>query len=243
MSAGLSNDEIEDKYFLQGHVEILSILNELAHRREPVSVYFNNGQQFILTILLSARDDGLVFDMGGDEKANALLAKAKSCTFLTYPDGIRVQFSGINPERFMWGDEAAFWVEIPKHVIRLQRRDSYRITLPISHPLSAQFFNHDHVLLHTWEVNNLSAGGFNVITDRHAKFKVGDRISEVHIQLDSKSFIKCATIVRHITPKDFSGSEKIIIGMSFVDLSHAMDIAIQRAITHIEYERHKLLGQ
>jgi uncharacterized protein YecE (DUF72 family) len=44
MSAGLSNDEIEDKYFLQAHVEFLSKLNELAHRREPIYVYFNNGQ-------------------------------------------------------------------------------------------------------------------------------------------------------------------------------------------------------
>jgi c-di-GMP-binding flagellar brake protein YcgR len=77
----------------------------------------DNGQEFIITILLSARDDGLVFDMGGDEKANRLLASAKNCTFLTYSDGIKVQFSCTKPQRFLWGNEEAFWVEIPTYVI------------------------------------------------------------------------------------------------------------------------------
>lgn len=242
MSVGLSNDEIEDKYFLQGHVEILSILNELAHKREPVSVYFNHGEQFILTILLSARDDGLVFDMGGDEKANKLLAKAKNCTFVTYPDGIRVQFSGITPERFDWGGADAFWVELPKHVVRLQRRESYRIELPISYPLSVQLFKHEHELLHSWNLHDISIGGFSVSTSALPSIRVGEKISEIYIKLDHKSFVQCPAIVRHITTNNAREKDQFIVGFSFVDLPHVMDVGIQRIITHIEYERHKLLG-
>jgi len=70
MSASLSNEQIEDKFFLLGQREILGILNDLAHRREPVTVYFNEGREFIVTLILSARDDGLVFDIGGDARAN-----------------------------------------------------------------------------------------------------------------------------------------------------------------------------
>lgn len=244
MSAGLSNDEIEDKYFLQGHVEILSILNELAHRREPVSVYFNNGQQFILTILLSARDEGLVFDMGGDEKANRLLANANSCTFLTFPDGIKVQFTGIHPQRFLWGNEEAFWVEIPQHVIRLQRRESYRITLPLSHPISVQLFKHNQETSIKCSIHNLSVGGFCILMNDLSvtnQFKVNELIESAQIELSNQNQLQCPVIVRYISKNNHLLSEKIQIGFSFVQLSHAMDVAIQRTITQIEYERHKLL--
>lgn len=243
MSAGLSNDEIEDKYFLQGHVEILSILNELAHRREPVSVYFNNGQQSILTILLSARDDGLVFDMGGVEKTNRLLTNANNCTFLTFPDGIKVQFSGLNPRRFQWGNEDAFWVEIPKYVIRLQRRESYRIDLPISHPLSAQLSQFDQTSIANWPIYNLSVGGFCVIVNDAGRLKVNDYIECAQIQLNNTNQLQCPVVVRHISKKIHHHSEKIQIGFSFFQLPHVMDIAIQRTIIHIEYERHKLLAK
>lgn len=243
MSVGLSNDEIEDKYFLQGRVEILSILNELAHRREPVSVYFNNGQQFILSILLSARDDGLVFDMGGDEKENRALSNANNCTFLTYPDGIKVQFSGTNPQRFLWGNEEAFWVDIPTHVIRLQRRESYRITLPLSHPISAQLIQHDSKKLASWSIYNLSVGGFCVLVNSAPSLKVNDIIQCAQIQLSNNHLLECPVIVRHISKKIHLSSEKIQIGFSFVELPHAMDVAIQRTIIQVEYERHKLMAK
>ena len=243
MTASLSNEQIEDKYFLLSRVEILSVLNELAHRREPVSVYFNGGQHFILTVLLSARPDGLVFDLGGDEKANLLLARTPQCVFMAFPDGIKVQFTGLNPERFMRGEQEAFWVPIPERVVRLQRRDSFRIQLPIAKPIQAKLINEAIEILGAWAIHDLSVAGFSVIMLGEPTLKVGDTLPQANLNIASKSPLSCPVVVRHITQIERTKLGKFQVGFSFIELPHAMDIAIQKTILNIEYERHKLLGK
>jgi c-di-GMP-binding flagellar brake protein YcgR len=243
MSASLSNQEIEDKYFLLGKMEILTLLNDLAHRREPVSVYFNGGQDFILSMLLSAKPDGLVFDMGGDDKANARLEKSDQCVFLAEPDGIRVQFSAIEPKRFWWGDEEAFWVPLPERIVRMQRRDSYRNELPVVNTIKVKLSDENGANLGDWPLHNLSVGGLgaNVVGEPH--INIGDSIAHVVIWISEKKRLDCVGVVRHISVIDRQGKGRYRVGIEFKDLPHAMEVAIQRYIIKIEFERRKLLAK
>ncbi len=243
MSASLTDQEIEDRFFLLGQVEILSVLNDLAHRREPVSVYFNGGQSFILTVILSARPDGLVFDLGGDPNMNRQLEKTKSCVFMAFPEGIRVQFSGQNPQRFMWGDDEAFWVPIPERIVRLQRREYYRNLLPISQDIKAKLHDADGNEIACWRIHDLSVGGFGVVTEGEPPLRLGDTVPQVWITLNPKTHIHCPVAIEHITFIEKTKLGKFQIGFRFLNLSHAMDIAIQKTILQIEYERHRLLGK
>lgn len=243
MSASLSNDEIEDKYFLLSQIEILSILNDLAHKREGVTLYFDGGQHFILTAILSARPDGLVFDLGGDPKSNRLLEKAKQCVFIANPDGIRVQFSGQNPQRFLWGGDDAFWIPLPDRVIRLQRRESYRIVVPSAARIRVKLSDIDAKLIADWPVHDLSVSGCGIIVDQPPSFAVGDEIFQAWVTLPNNLNVHCPVIVKHISFLGKARSGKYQVGFSFVNLSHTMDVAIQKTILNIEYERHRLLGQ
>ena len=243
MSVSFSNAEIEDKFFLLGQREILGILNELAHRREPVTVYFNEGREFIVTLVLSAREDGLVFDIGGDARANKLLEKASSCVFLATPDGIRVQFSGVNPQRFTWGDQDAFWVPIPQRVVRMQRREYFRNQLPIVDPLKVRLYDEQGQTLAYWPIFDLCVGGFSVQMSGPPELKVQDRIAKVHIVLGIRNVVRSEGIVRHVTQIEKNKQGKYRIGISFDKLPHDMDVAIQRHINQLEYERRKLLSK
>ncbi len=242
MSASLSNEEIEDKYFLLGQVDILSVLNGLAHRRETVTVYFNSGQQFILTAILSARPDGLVFDLGGDTRINRLFEKAQQCTFVAFPDGIRVQFSGLAPQRFLWGDSEAFWVPIPERIIRLQRRNSYRVIVPFAQKMKTHLWNQQHQLILESTVHDLSVTGFGIIIEGAHTVTVDTPIANAVIELPNKNILESPAWVRHVTSLDRSGNGKFLLGLSFNALSHNMDVQAQKAILNIEYERHRLLG-
>jgi c-di-GMP-binding flagellar brake protein YcgR len=241
MTTSLSNDQIEDKFFLLGKMEKLNILNDLAHRREPVTVYFNGGNDFILTILLAARPDALVFDLGGDERSNIALARSPSCTMIAMPDGIRVQFTGQNPERFMWGDQEAFWVPLPERVVRLQRRDTFRNQLPIANPIKVRLYDEQESRLAEWNLRDLSVGGFGAFVDGPPMLKVGDRIAHARIQIDAKHNVDCVCIVRHISLIDKSKQGRYQVGCSFEKLPHSMEVAVSRLIINIEYERHRLL--
>ncbi|MBC3920446.1 flagellar brake protein [Undibacterium sp. CY18W] len=241
MSASYSNDEIEDKFFLLGQREILGALNELAHRREPVTVYFNDGKQFIVTMILSARSDGLVFDVGGDAGSNKRLEQAKTCVFLAFPDGIRVQFSGVDPQPFTWGDQDAFWVPIPKRVVRMQRREYFRNQLPIIDPLMVKLYDDKGQMIANWPIYDLSVGGLSVQLTGAPELKLQDRVAKMLIVLGARNIVHCEGVVRHITSLDRTTSGKHRVGLSFQKLPHDMDVAIQKHINQLEYERRKLL--
>lgn len=240
MSASYSNDEIEDKFFLLGQREILGALNELAHRREPVTVYFNDGKDFIVTMILSARSDGLVFDIGGDARSNKLLEQARTCVFLALPEGIRVQFSGTDPQRFKWGDQDAFWVPIPKRIIRMQRREYFRNQLPIVDPLMVKLYDDKGQMTAEWPIYDLSVGGLSVQLNSPPDLKLQERVAKMLIVLGAKNIVHCEGVVRHITPMDRVKAGKHRVGISFQKLPHNMDVAIQKHINQLEYERHKL---
>jgi c-di-GMP-binding flagellar brake protein YcgR len=241
MSASLSNQEIEDRYFLLGRMEILNVLNELIHRRIPVTVYFNGGKDFILSLLLAARSDALVFDLGSDEKINRLLVKSPSCVFIAFPDGIRVQFSCVEPNRFEWDESDAFWVPLPDRVVRLQRRDNYRNIVPVVNALRVQLANEHGTTLGDWPLHNLSVGGVAATVSGEANFKLADVIAHVVIRISDKKKLDCVGIVRHITQVDRQGKGHSRVGIEFINLPHILEVAIQRYINKIEYERHKLL--
>ncbi len=241
MSASLSDQEIEDRYFLLGRMEILNVLNELIHRRIPVTVYFAGGKDFILSLLLSARSDALVFDLGSDEKTNRLLVKSAGCVFVAFPDGIRVQFSCVDPARFEWDESDAFWAPLPDRVIRLQRRDNYRNIVPVVNALRVQLEDEHDTILGDWPLHDLSVGGVAATISGDPLFKAGDVIAHVVIQISDKKKLDCVGIIRHITQVDRQGKGHSRVGIEFINLPHVMEVAIQRYINKIEYERHKLL--
>lgn len=241
MSASLSDDEIEDRFFLLGKMEILNVLNDLIHRRESVAVYFNGGKEFILTLLLEARSDGLIFDLGGDQRTNKLLGLSPACVFIALPDGIRVQFSGVEPQRFKWGEADAFWVPLPDRVIRLQRRECYRNILPVITALKVKLTNDDGVNLCDWVLHDLSVSGFGATVIGEPRFKSDETVAHVVIALSDKTRLDCSGIIRHISLIDRNGKGRYRVGVKFIDLPHVVEVAIQRYIIKIEYERRKLL--
>ena len=92
-------------------------------------------------------------------------------------------------------------------------------------------------------MHDLSVAGFGIYTEGEPPFKVGDQIPQVTIDIATKSPLFCPVSVKHITFIERTRLGKYQVGFSFVNLPHTMDIAIQKTILNIEYERHKLLGK
>lgn len=238
MLPSLSDDDIEDRYFLLGRMEILSVLNELILRREPVTAYFNAGRDFFQTTLLEARPDALVFDLSGDPFINKRLPGSSSCIFVSSINGIRVQFVGSQPGKFSWGGSDAFWVPLPERVVRVQRRESYRVLLPVAKPLMVKLFADTGALLGEWPAHDLSVGGLGFATVGMPPLEAEQNIARLRLPLPDKSLIECAAQIRHVTPvSERHGETRYRVGVSFTDLPPATAVAIQRLITKIEHQR------
>ncbi|MDF3035036.1 MAG: flagellar brake protein [Paucimonas sp.] len=245
MTPSLSDDEIEDRFFLLGRMEILNVLNDLIHRRETLTVYFNGGSDFIVTTLLEARQDGLVFDLSGDEKANRRLPRSSSCVFVGRLDGVRVQFSSGQAAPISWGGADAFEALLPERVVRLQRRESYRILLPVAKPMMVKLMGSGGKSLGEWPGHDLSVGGVGLTLTGTPEFDVSELLPLIvmEIPMGRQRLINCSACVRHITPEgEHREAPRHRIGLSFENLPPATGVAIQRYIIKIELERRGILA-
>jgi len=244
MTATLTDDEIEDRFFIQNPQQIIAMLGQFIYKSIPVTVQFNNGNDFILTTLLEARRDSLIFDLGGDSQANIRLLKSASCTFLTSVNGIQVQFStpgGV--KQVWWGDADAFAVKLPTRVIRLQRRDAYRITTPVAKNISVllQYNELGSISHEICPIHDLSISGLGVTFPHQPNRETGESIERVTFVLPEQGEIECGGVIRHATNiPDGLHKHSYRMGVIFKNLPRQMEIAIQRYIIAIELIRSKV---
>jgi c-di-GMP-binding flagellar brake protein YcgR len=241
----LTNAEIEDRYYLQGRMEVLGLLHDLIHRREHLNVRFGGGaDDFMMTVLLDARaDDGLIFDIASLDHINKRLLDAKNCIFVGAPDGVRVQFSTGPVVRVSWGGQDAFQVTLPRRAIRLQRRESFRVLTPVVHPLMARAYDESGAVRSEWPVHDISVGGVGLTVGLESGLEAGQRLSKLTLDLADAGRIECGVTVRHVTERSRAASGvKVRAGLRFDGLPRVFDVAIQRYVVHVEHERRRLVA-
>lgn len=238
----LTNAEIEDRFFVEGRMAILGLLHELIHRREHLNVRFGAQRgDFLMTILLAARPEGLIFDIGSIEPTNARLLLAKSCIFVGAPDGVRVQFSTGPAQRVSWGGQDAFLVPLPTRAIRLQRRETFRVATPIVRPLVAYLLGEQGSVLVQAPVHDIAVGGAGLAVGTEFRLEAGAVLPTAVIDLPELGRIQAAATVRHVTELSRAGGGvKRRAGLRFDGLPRAFDIAIQRYVVQVEHDRRRL---
>ncbi len=238
MGESLNIDEIEDRFFVYGRMEILNVLNDLIHRCEPLTVDFGGVSDRLHTRLLEARDTVLIFDLGEDSEANARLLKCQACSFVAYPDGIRVQFAAHQVRQVSWGGSPAFCIPLPERVARVQRQESYRILIAPAQKVVVRLFSSDGAGLGEWPLHDLSVGGLGLAVPEQASLALGKTISRIGFSLPGHGEIECSVALRHATDlvQDQS-NPPYRIGLMFCGLPPAMGVAIQRYIIEQEHER------
>lgn len=101
---------------------------------------FGDGSQdFLATTLLDVNPEfeELVFDCGSDPVANGRLQRAESLEFVTALEQIRIQFSTHAAEPTIHERLPALRVRLPESIVRLQRREYFRVVTPVVKPLLA----------------------------------------------------------------------------------------------------------
>ena len=237
MNSGVSFEGIDERFFVHGRMEILALLNEFIYRNEPFQVDCGTGDH-IVSHLLEAREQSLVFEASADAATNQRLAAASSCRFLASPDGIQVQFTAGPPQPVSWDGCAAFSVPLPSRLVRLQRQESFRVAVP--QPQAPQVALHagDGTVLGAWPLHDLSAGGLSVALNSQTELGLAPKIARVQLVLDDHGTIDSAVVLRHATAlTQRRGGLAFRIGLGFSNMPDTMRVTIQRYIIDIEHAR------
>lgn len=240
--ATMSESEFDDRFLITGPRAIAFTLAALAREATPFSVHFG-GELFVTRLLDASPEDGcLYFDYSGVERLNKCLLGEGRCSFAGSPDGIQVQFAVDRVSETVFQGGRAFSAPLPARILRLQRRESFRIATPRGRPFP--FFGRlaEGAL---WEssVHDLSVAGIGLqVGSLPDALAVGERLWRCHFHLAEEAHeLYCNATIRHLTEQEARAGNRLWrVGLAFEDLPMNDQNRIQRYIAHVERERKEM---
>ncbi len=231
------------KYLLHAKKEILFILRAMRDKGDLITVYFNQGKDFLLTALLDVTEAGMLLDPGSNTEMNRRALESDKLTFIATHERVKIQFSvlGIQPAQYQ-GREA-FRAALPAELLRLQRREFFRLATPIIHPIICVVpYKKANGAAEALEavVTDISGGGVALVlpADVQGGFETGSLHERCNIELPEVG--KVSTSLRVCNRFESmlpTGTKSTRIGCQFINLPASMLTLIQRYIMRIERER------
>lgn len=236
-------EELE-KFTTHNRREIIFYLRQLINEGERISVMFNSGKEILLTILLDIDEesDQLIFDWGGSEEDNQKLLRSDRNFFVCAPHGVKNHFLVGAIRAVTYQKKQAFATTLPDHYTRLQRREFFRLVLPMTRrPIcTVSLENGKTVQL---LVVDISIGGIAAELPSPAlPFSRSQTLP--HASLELKGVGKLDVDLLVCNTGEVQRGDKICgrIGCNFVKLSQAKENQLQRFITDVQREERARLG-
>jgi len=244
-ASGLDASEFE-RYQVHSRFEIVAILRSLIEHRSLVTVSFGSRDDFIVSALLAVNPDfeELIIDHGADPATNVRLLQAPRLEFSCQLDHIRIMFTALRAENTAFQNGSAFRIRLPQTVIRIQRRDDYRIKVPLSQavrcvvPWDRSRPTHRESI----RVVDLSRGGLSLADFGEAvKLEPGEVYRECSMTLGEIGTVSMDIEAVHLV--ELTGRNNMRTrrcGCRFIGLSNATATLIQRYINKLERDQKAL---
>lgn len=227
-----------DDCCLADPAEVHAVLREIVERRPLVTLYLNDGAEFIVTSILQVDVERgeIVLDHGANEVVNGHVLSASRLTVVTMLDHIKVQFHVARAREAPFERLPAFRAPIPDRVLRLQRRDAYRVKVPVGTWLRVPQGDREHTL----RVLDLSVGGLAAVASSDVLDPApGTVLRECTLGMPGEPPITIDLEVRYaLLYAATAGARVSRFGCKFVDLPGSAATWLQRVVLYIE--RHRL---
>lgn len=241
----LEQSDDYSKYLLHSKSEILAVLRTLIQKGSMITVYFDHGRSFLLTAVIALSDDNreFILDVGSDNEMNRKALLADKLIFTTVVDKVKVQFSLDKLSPTQSGGRPALLAKVPDQLLRLQRREFFRLSTPVANPLKlcAEITRPDASVVQVeLPLMDISGGGVGLTlsAEQTALIKRDDMLSDCKIMLPDEGLLVATIRVRSLVEVTArSGARFFRVGCEFIGLSPARMSLIQRYITRIERER------
>lgn len=232
----------ESPYLLHARMDIVAVLRDVARSRSLVTVHFGSGQEALLTPLLGAdaAANELVFDCSGSEAMNESVLNARKLLYYGLHDKVRIRFNTGPARRMLWQNRNAFATTLPESLLRLQRRELYRVPAPVTRPIRCVIpveekdrMRHVETRLH-----DISQGGVALVAQpSDIKVELGMSFPNCRIVLpDAGNAVVMLEVVHVREEKLLNDKTALRIGCKFVRPSMAALSLIQKQMMKLERE-------
>jgi len=148
-------------------------------------------------------------------------------------DGVDIAFTTTLVRAEEQKNILTYYLKLPDKLQYQQRRQAYRVRIPMSKQLRVLIDNNDDTII-TGELHNLSHGGVGkIIPDGQSKIHKGNQ-HECVIELPCGECLYCTVEMRFI--KTIASRKRQLIGAHFINLSKIQKRMIARCISELELE-------
>lgn len=234
-----------NSYRVHSRREIIALLRSLKDRNQLVSLLISGGSDAVVTSILEVDEASnlVVVDRAPTNSLNQRILASNKISFETVLDQIRILFGTDAIQECLFEDQPALCFTIPASLIRLQRREFYRVSTPVASPVRCVIQAPDENGLNTATVtatlHNISAGGVSIVDEKKLLDPTAGRVYQnCRIDLPGGSPVTVTLQVRNCQELTLTSGKSIRrLGCMFVDLPMSQLAAVQRYITKLERER------
>lgn len=243
MSTPLPDDALV-RFRITYRREILSLLRALTQRHQLVSMTAMGSSESVVTSVLHVDDatGTAVVDMALDADANQRILNGEEVTFETTLDRIRIMFSVPKVDTCLFEGRPALQIPLPAGLVRLQRREAYRVPTPVTSPVrcTIPILDEDGRIMFevAMPLRDISAGGLALIDEKlQIDNAVGKIFTRCRLNLPGSPVMVSLEVLNSTDYSLRTGKHMRKHGCQFVTPSNAVLTAIQCYITKLERER------
>lgn len=235
-------------YEIESRREIAAILRQIADKNQLIRLLIKGEADVCVTSLLDVDpDEGtLILDRSVSPEQNARIAAADAVRCDTSLDKIRIVFALDNVREVDYDGGTALTAAIPASLIRLQRREFYRMPTPVTNPVRATIPVPAELGGGTavFPLADISCGGVAIYDNKmQLGASVGATLVDCRIELPEIGPVSCSLQVRNsIDMTLLNNKTSRRLGCQFADISRSNLAAVQRYITKLERERNARLA-
>jgi len=220
---------------------MLSILQNIADQGTRVALFYG-GQNFILSTLLGVNEHGMWLDVGPFPPENKLLLLSDKITFVSVHQNVKIQFVVNDAENDLYENNEAFYLELPDYMLRIQRREFFRIPIPATAPVKCiipiQPENPgEPVIMRSVSVVDISGGGIGLLCGEDEAVLLPTKVfPDCQIVIPDVGTLKVTIEVRNGINFSAANVVKKRVGCCFVRLDNQVNNLLQRYITRLQSE-------
>ena len=239
---------IEDlsPYQVHSHREIIALLRNIGEHNQLVRMLINGGAEAIVTSILKVDEASrsVLIDCAPSALINQRILESDNISFETVLEHIRILFFVTHVDTCLYENLPAFRIAIPESLIRLQRREFYRVPTPVANPLRCAIHIPHETAGGTMTkvvvtLQNVSGGGIAMVDENMVLDNTIGRVyHDCQISLPGGTLVVASLQIRNSHEITLTNGRTIRrLGCRFMDLPKAMLAAVQRYITKLERER------
>ena len=235
------------RYVMEDRLEIVAVLRRLIEARTLLSVDWGTGtgdgggeggDAGLTTVLaVDPQRAELILDCLANQQANRRICDAGAAQLAGVVDGVRLQCALEGVEEVPFHGGPALGARIPARLLRLQRRESFRVPASIECEIVVDDGGSVRVL--ELRTANLSVGGMALVADAAAfDAAPGQVIENCHVALGKDDAISAKVEVTSVVATESRGGvNRLRIGCRFVGLPGPMESLLARHIAQFERDR------